>query len=208
MKNSPEGKIIIDNRVVKSYPDFIFIACNPLQQPHNSLTNLTLTGTTTTINATGNDLVNILTGNGGANILKGMGDNDSLFGNGGNDTLTGGLGVDYLSGGAGADKFRLESIAESGIDMGNRDIVTDFVKSQADKIDVSAIDANIATQTNNSFVWKGAAVFSGAAGELHYFYDIINNVTVVEGTVDANTTADFQVQLAGNIPLAATDFVL
>ncbi|MDE2387870.1 MAG: calcium-binding protein [Betaproteobacteria bacterium] len=171
----------------------------------NNVENLTLLGTAK-INATGNSLANILLGNSGNNTLDGQGGDDSLNGGGGNDILTGGLGIDQLTGGAGADMFSFITLADSGIGA-SRDVILDFSKLEADKIDVSGIDAKSATSKNDAFTWKGTAAFT-AAGELHYFYDGTNNVTIIEGNVDTNLSADFQIQLTGNIALTATDFAL
>lgn len=161
------------------------------------------------ISGAGNSLANTLTGSAGNNTLTGLTGEDTLFGNAGADILIGGLGVDQLTGGTGADTFRLEITTDSGIDLGNRDIILDFNTLEVDKIDLSLIDAKSETlKKNDAFTWKDIAAFSGAAGELRYFYDGTNNITIVEGTVNADTVADFQIELAGNITLAATNFVL
>ncbi|MBS0423308.1 MAG: hypothetical protein JSR71_02530 [Proteobacteria bacterium] len=170
-----------------------------------NIENLTLLGTSK-LNGTGNSLANILMGNSSSNTLEGQEDNDSLNGGGGNDILTGGLGIDQFTGGAGADTFKFMTLADSGKNL-NRDAILDFSKLEADKIDVSGIDAKSATTKNDAFAWKGMAAFT-AAGELRYFYDGSNDVTIVEGNVDTDLSADFQIQLAGNIALTATNFAL
>jgi Ca2+-binding RTX toxin-like protein len=59
--------------------------------------------------------------------------NDTLSGTSGNNLLQGGQGNDSLTGGAGADVFKF-LFNEVGTDT-----LTDFTKSQGDKIDLSAL---------------------------------------------------------------------
>ena len=161
-----------------------------------NIENLTLIGVSD-LEANGNSLSNILTGNVGANVL------DGKFGN---DTLKGLDGADYLIGGEGADKFRFENIFESGIGLGNRDIVADFFREQKDKIDISLIDAKLATSKNDAFTWKGTAAFTHIAGELRYIID--GGSTLIEGDIDGDGSSDFQIELIGNFELVSKDFVL
>ena len=89
--------------------------------------------------------------------------------------------------------------------------ITDF--QSGDKIDLSGIDARTGGFGNGgdqAFTWLGTArsANGNSNGGLHYFYDATNNVTVVEGSNDGDTTAEFQVVLTGNITLTAADFVL
>ncbi len=160
--------------------------------------NLTLTGTAA-INGTGNTSNNVLTGNAGANILNG---------GAGNDSLIGGLGKDNLTGGLGADKFKFNAVAETGITATTRDIIVDFNHSQGDKIDLSAIDANTALAGNNAFSAPTlGGTFSGVfanPGEL-YFDQLAH---ILYGNNDADSAADFSIQLTGVNSLVAADFVL
>ncbi len=167
------------------------------------------------IDATGNNLSNILNGNIGANVLSGMSGNDTLNGNGGddalnggegNDTLVGGQGADLLNGGTGADIFRLKAVAESGAGAGSRDIIEDFNSSETDRINLSLIDADPSTSTNDAFSWKGTGSFSGVAGELRYFNE--NTYVVAEGDITGDGVADFQIEIMGVNDLLAQDFVL
>jgi Ca2+-binding RTX toxin-like protein len=86
--------------------------------------NLSLTGVSA-IDGTGNKLANELTGNDAANKLSGAA---------GNDTLSGGLGNDTLTGGKGVDTFVFNSALDA---LTNVDTVTDFVKTQGDRIALS-----------------------------------------------------------------------
>lgn len=85
---------------------------------------------------TGNVLNNTLTGGGGSDRLKGMAGADIIDGGVGNDTIEGGLGSDVLAGGEGADTFMFDLFADGNID---NDIISDFISSQGDIINLSAI---------------------------------------------------------------------
>lgn len=170
---------------------------------------------------TGNDLTNAITSNAGTDNLKGAGGNDVLNGGSGNDLLNGGAGndriigglnTDKLTGGLGSDTFVFDSLQSSPRGAAN-DGILDFNKSQADRIDLSAIDANSAVSGNNAFHLTGSsgiAAFShkgaASAGELRYFTS--NNHTYVQGDVNGDGVADFQIDLAGSIALRAVDFIL
>jgi serralysin len=157
--------------------------------------NLTLTGTTA-INGTGNTLNNVLTGNVKSNFLKG---------DAGNDILIGGLGKDNLTGGLGADKFKFAAVTETGITATTRDTITDFKTAQADKIDLSAIDANTALVGNQVFSFIGTATFSAnAVGQLRF--DAVSHL--VYGSNDADIAPEFSILLTGVTSLTATDFIL
>ena len=83
-------------------------------------------------------------GNALANVLTGGTGNDALSGAGGADTLIGGVGADTLTGGAGADQFVFTKPG-SGIDT-----VTDFLRTQLDKIVVHGSDYGLGTGALNS----------------------------------------------------------
>jgi len=151
--------------------------------------NLTLSGTAG-INGTGNSLNNVLTGNKGANIL------------------TGGTGADTLTGGLGSDQFKFNGETETGVSAASRDSIVDFSHSQGDKINLSAIDANTAFAGNNAFSAPTVGgTFSGVfanPGELYFD----KTAQILYGNNDADSAADFSIQLAGVGNLVATDFVL
>ncbi|MCP9899585.1 hypothetical protein KBZ12_04100 [Cyanobium sp. Cruz CV13-4-11] len=87
--------------------------------------NLTLTGTAA-INGYGNALDNLINGNGAAKELRG---------DAGNDRLDGGAGRDVLTGGSGADRFRFATAGAFG--TAQADHITDFSRSQGDRIELS-----------------------------------------------------------------------
>lgn len=145
-----------------------------------------------------------INGTNAANTLVGTVAEDIISGLGGNDTITGGGGADRLTGGTGADRFVYRAPGESV--EGARDIITDFTRSQADKISLTAIDANVGVSGNQNFSFIGTAAFSNVAGQLRY--EAINGNTFVSGDVNGDSLADFSVQLNGNIALLSTDFLL
>ena len=152
----------------------------------NNLENLTLTGSGV-INGTGNTLNNVITGNGVANVLDG---------GGGNDSLIGGLGRDTLTGSSGSDRFVYRSTSESGIGSANRDVITDFKGlSNADRIDVSAIDVNASLSGDQAFNYIGGNAFTGAIGEARFI--VSNGVGVLQFNTNRDTTADMEIALSG-----------
>jgi Ca2+-binding RTX toxin-like protein len=176
------------------------------------------------INGTGG--ADRLSGTGAGETLSGLGGNDRLAGNGGDDRLDGGLGADVLSGGQGRDVFVFLSVSHSApgqsgyvnngaysaiAGQGQRDIITDFTHGQ-DRIDLSAIDANMAIAGNQAFSWRGFGNFSSAPGQLiEKMFDqagTANDKTVIYGDVNGDARADFQIELTGLKALVAGDFVL
>uniref|UniRef100_UPI00313E11A7 M10 family metallopeptidase C-terminal domain-containing protein n=1 Tax=Inquilinus sp. OTU3971 TaxID=3043855 RepID=UPI00313E11A7 len=153
-----------------------------------------LTGIEILSGSQGNDM---LIGNAGANTLQGWN---------GDDVLVGGAGKDMLAGGAGADQFRFTALGDSVIGA-NADVVTDFSHAQADRIDLSGIDASSGLAGDQAFSFIGNALFTGAAGQLRFAF-FAPGVTTIAGDVDGDGTADFHINLTGTIGLVAADFVL
>ncbi|TMJ17833.1 MAG: hypothetical protein E6G94_01295 [Alphaproteobacteria bacterium] len=150
----------------------------------SSVENLTLTGSGN-ITGVGNDLANSITGNSGNNILAG------------------GLGADTIGGGGGNDSFVYRTVSESN------SAATDHVLAfdTGDKLDLSQIDANSGTPTNDAFSFIGAGAFTGAAGQLRAYQSGAD--WIVEGDTDGNGSADLviQVSTANGHAIVAGDFV-
>jgi Ca2+-binding RTX toxin-like protein len=153
----------------------------------------------------GNGADNRLNGLGGADELNGGAGDDALSGNAGDDLLIGGAGRDTLTGGAGADSFRFDD-GDSAAAAGQSDVIAGFSRPGGDRIDLEAIDADQATQSDGAFTFIGGAAFSGAAGELRA--TIVNGLSLVQGDCDGDGSADFAIRVDSAAPLVASDFIL
>ena len=144
-------------------------------------------------NLTGSNYNDRLTGNAAANLLSG---------GGGNDILVGGTGKDVLTGGVGNDTFDFNALAETGLTSSTWDIITDFTRG-ADKIDLSTLDANTATTANEAFtsVIGSTAAFS-TAGQLKVAGGVLY------GNTDADSAAEFAIQIVGLNSATTADFIL
>jgi len=142
--------------------------------------------------------------------LIGMSANDKLNGGEGEDILTGGKGKDQLTGGIDKDKFDFNSILESRV--GKADVIKDFDAGPGDDlIDLRDIDAKTGG-ADNKFKFIGTQDFHHRAGELHYVKinkpGVVHDKTIIEGDVNGNGRADFQIVLLGLHNLHGNDFVL
>jgi serralysin len=185
---------------------------------------------TSPVHLTGNAFGQRMEGNLAGNRLLGLGGNDTLGGLRGNDTLDGGIGNDVLDGGADIDILRgglgrdvvtggtardifdFNALAETGRTATTRDVIRDFVHL-TDDIDLSTIDAN-GSAAGHAFKFlaaKGAA-FTGVEGQLHWSQSnpagTANDKTIVEGYINGDRRADFQIELTGLLTLTAVDFIL
>ena len=153
-------------------------------------------------NLNGSNYNDRLTGSGGINLLNGAAGNDTLSAGSGNDRLIGGAGKDALTGGTGNDIFDFNALSETGLVSTTRDIINDFVRG-LDKIDLSTIDANSATATNDAFTAIiGSATPFTMAGQLK----VVSGV--LYGNTDADAAAEFSIQVTGITSLSSADFVL
>jgi Ca2+-binding RTX toxin-like protein len=152
-------------------------------------------------NLTGSNFNDSLTGNTAANTLIGGAGNDVLNGGTGNDLLIGGVGVDQLTGGVGADRFDFDALSEMGLGT-LRDVIGDFKTAEGDKIDLSTLDANVATAVNDAFSFIGANAFSAnATGQVRFAGGVLF------GSTDADTAAEFEISLVGVATFAGTDLI-
>ena len=127
------------------------------------------------INGTGNGLDNVLIGNSSANKLTGL------------------AGADTLVGGLGADRFVYLSASDSGTTPGTWDVIQDFSRSQGDKIDLQAIDANTSAFGDQAFVFIGTAAF-GANATAQLRFDA--GTHMLYGSTDADSDAEFSIELS------------
>ncbi len=138
-------------------------------------------------------------GNSGNNTLQNNDGGGELQGGAGNDTLEGGAGRDVLLGGEGADTFGF-SYSENGVlRLGE---VLDFSAARGDKIDVSKIDANFNVADNQNFDFIGGQAFSNTAGELRF------SQRLLQGDINGDGQADFEIKLVGVLELKQDDILL
>ncbi len=148
-----------------------------------------------------------LFGNGGNDTLVGAAGNDILAGGAGVDTLAGGFGRDTMTGGAARDIFDFNLAAETGKTFLPRDVIKDFSHFQGDDIDLSTIDAKTGVFGNQKFTFIGQSAFTGDKGQVHFKFAGPAK-TIVEGDIDGNGLADFQIELTGHKLLVQGDFIL
>ncbi|WP_431858561.1 calcium-binding protein [Azospirillum sp.] len=146
----------------------------------------------------GNDT---LVGGPGDDTLDGGDDADTLEGGSGKDQLTGGLGTDQLTGHEDADRFVFLRADEIGKGL-EGDTVTDFSQAQGDTIELKGIDANTASVEDDAFSYIGDQAFTGVAGQLRFVDGTL------QGDVDGDSAADFELHLVGVPSLAAADLIL
>jgi Ca2+-binding RTX toxin-like protein len=149
----------------------------------------------------GNDYIH---GNSGADRLAGGAGNDELRGGSENDRLTGGLGADLMHGGDGQDTFVFKTADESGVGPGQRDI-TQWFQQGADSLDLSLIDANTAIAGDQLFKFAGET-HSVEANAVSFVRE--GSSTVLQGDINGDSTADFQIELNSKLLLHRSDFAL
>jgi Ca2+-binding RTX toxin-like protein len=123
----------------------------------------------------------------------------------GSDSLTGGAGSDTLTGGAGADKFIFSNVSDfaSGITL---DTIAEFHHAEADRIDLSGVDADSTLAGNQAFIFIGAAAFDHHPGELSY--TVNGGGVVVQADINGDGVADFSFNVLGVSSLLGADFIL
>lgn len=130
---------------------------------------------------------------------------DHIDGDLGADLIRGGLGRDFLTGGGDADTFDFNSIKETKKGAAHRDVISDFQRG-TDDIDLRGMDAQKGVGGNQKFEWIGSHDFNHEKGELHYVKH--GSDVVVEGDVNGNGHADFQILVQDLHKLGAGDFLL
>jgi cyclophilin family peptidyl-prolyl cis-trans isomerase len=135
------------------------------------------------------------TGGSGSDTLSSI---ENLTGSGFADNLSGNSGVNVLTGGAGADVFVFSAALDSP--AATPDVITDF--TTGDKIDLSLIDADSGTLSDDAFSATLVSDFT-AAGQLK----------LLDGVLFGNTdsdlvTAEFAIALTGVTSLTSGDFIL
>jgi serralysin len=167
-------------------------------------------GQTTNVQIAFGTIIEDAIGGGGDDVVIGNAAGNFLRGGAGNDSLAGGAGVDREEGGAGADIFvfiatgdsRESALRSDGVKF-RSDVIADFV-SGTDRIDLSAIDANIATAPDDAFSFIGTSAFTNQAGQLRY--EVLGGQIHIYGDVNGDGGVDFQI-IANGVLLQAGDFI-
>ena len=147
-----------------------------------------------------------LMGNSLSNGITGGSGNDVLDGAAGNDKLDGGGGADRLLGGLGADQFVFTKYASSTVAATGRDTILDFARTHGDKINLSAMDADVTRSGDQAFKFIGSASFHDKAGELRY--EIRGSDTFIYADKNGDGKADFSVMLDRGLAMIGSDFIL
>lgn len=208
-----ELKTLDDGRVVLAYT-------NGPADPATAVTTLdyvifdpretTINGSDDGDRIVGRKEASIINGLGNVDLLFGMSGNDTLDGGTDDDVLTGGKGKDHLIGGIGSDRFDFNAVNESK--RGAADVIQDFdFGGGPDLIDLRDIDAKKGG-ADNKFKFIGTQHFQHKAGELHYIKHnapgTAHDKTIVEGDVNGDGRADFQIVLLGLHKLHGGDLLL
>jgi Ca2+-binding RTX toxin-like protein len=164
-------------------------------------------------NIEGSELADVLTGNGRSNVLSGWGGRDTLHGGDGNDrlsggaladTLDGGDGSDILTGGSQNDTFVFSAVSVFPSRRVLPDTITDF--TAGDRIDLSAIDADVSSGGDQSFVLSEGAMFSSPG---HVFWTNKAAGTILRLDVNGDRQSDLTIILENwRGSLSNSDFVL
>jgi Ca2+-binding RTX toxin-like protein len=131
--------------------------------------------------------------------------NDTIWGienvntGSGNDTIVASNAANIMNGGAGNDTFKFLSTAAADGD-------TILLFEPGDRLDLSGIDADVATAGNQAFTIVSGAALT-AAGQLAVSFEsrTDGDFTVVEGNIDGNTGADFKIEIQGHHVLNNTN---
>jgi Ca2+-binding RTX toxin-like protein len=152
------------------------------------------------------DQVEAIIGTTKAETLKGGIGADLINAGRGNDKLIGGVGADKLYGGSGADTFSFLSLKDSTRSSTGRDVIYDFDGKAGDRIDLSRIDAKLATTANDAFSFIGTDAFSKKAGELRY--DKTSSDAYLFGDVNGDGKADFSIHFDDPLTFSKSYFIL
>jgi VCBS repeat-containing protein len=182
---------------------------NPAGQ---NLSGTATNGNDTIYGGAGADTINggagddIIYGGSGGDTLGGGNDGDRLYGGSGSDTISGGNSNDVIIGGYGADTLTGSAGNDTFVYLDARDTndtITDFT-SGADKIDLSAIDADPLFAGDQGFT------FGGTTATAHgiWYAQSGGNVIVYVDTDGNVSTAELAITLTGVSSVGSGDFLL
>ena len=129
---------------------------------------------------------------------------ENAIGGAGGDILIANEARNVLTGNGGADTFRWYEGGDAGAGA-LADLIADLVRG-VDRIDLSNVDAISATGGDDAFAFVGTNAFSNVAGELRY--QVEGGNVRVQGDIDGNGLADFEIVVSNQTILAGSDFIL
>ena len=150
-------------------------------------------------------------GLGGNDLILGGRGSDLLFGGAGNDRLVGGAGRDTLVGGGNLDQFDFNLVTESRPGAALRDVISDFHRTQHDRIDLSTIDADqrAGHPGNQAFVFIGANSFAHFHSTHPAVFAMVRFAGGnVQANVNANLAPDLEIHVNGMAAMVQGDFLL
>ena len=129
---------------------------------------------------------------------------DRLAGDGRANVLDGAFNADVLTGRGGADRFDYNQAYYSPPTSPDR--ITDFSRSQGDKIDLRDVDANEKVDGVQDLTFIGKAAFT-AVGQLHY-YQSGGHTYIEANTSDATAGPELVIVLDQSLAMTGGDFLL
>ncbi|MGD9509760.1 MAG: M10 family metallopeptidase C-terminal domain-containing protein [Geminicoccaceae bacterium] len=129
---------------------------------------------------------------------------DRLAGDGRANVLNGSFDSDLLTGRGGADRFDYNQTSDSP--STSPDHITDFSRSQGDRIDLRDVDGNQRIDGVQDLTFIGKAAFT-AVGQLH-FYQSGGHTYIEANTSDTTPGAELVIVLDQSIAMKAGDFLL
>lgn len=139
---------------------------------------------------------------------------EQFFGGSGDDTFIAGLGHNVFSGGDGDDTFVFQSVASIGYGSGSRDQILDF--AVGDRIDMHKISKEVFENIEQAFedpIMRRFIMISSddifdRPGQIRFIYDVFDDrdVTILQGNIDGDADAEFEIELIGHYELRNEDF--
>lgn len=135
---------------------------------------------------------------------------ENVIGGSGDDVLLANESVNVFYGGEGADTFVFRTHAEAGLSEGLCDRIEDF--EIGDRIDLSFIDADNDEDGNQSFEFVLDSNSQTGKGNLVMRFDFDDDDdsvidTIIAGFVNDDQLPDFEICIAGQHYLSASDFI-
>lgn len=129
-----------------------------------------------------------------------------LYGGKYESILVAGYGREYMFGGSGANVFTYLTPTGSSTQASSTTI-TGFDPAK-DVIDLSQIDADLATGGEQTFTFIGTSAFSGSGAQVRYQQNTANDTTTVQATLAGYTSSQLTITINGLVSLSSANFAL